>query len=114
MKAHMASVMVALLCGCAAAHAQSVDQLEADIPFSFHAGMVTFPAGKYGFQLTEVAGTSTMEARSADGLYTALMEIRNSKAVPRLRRRISYSLERMATMCSSTYLPAASSMDRLL
>ena len=42
--------------------------------------MVTFPAGKYGFQLTEVAGTSTMEARSADGLYTALMEIRNVKA----------------------------------
>ncbi|SEB39727.1 hypothetical protein [Terriglobus roseus] len=95
MKAYLASLAVAVLVSCGgvlSAHAQSVDQIEADIPFPFHAGMVTFPAGKYGFQVTEVAGTSTMEARSEDGLYMALMEIRNVKAdVPVAKSRLVFT-----------------------
>jgi hypothetical protein len=82
LKIYLASLVVALGCllAGASAYAQQVDQIEADIPFPFHAGIAKFPAGKYTFHVTEIAEISTMEVQSADGQSSALLEIRNVQA----------------------------------
>lgn len=82
MKTYLASFVVVLGCLLAGspAYAQQVDQIEADIPFPFHAGVAKFPAGKYTFHVTEISEISTMEVQSADGRASALLEIRNVQA----------------------------------
>jgi hypothetical protein len=82
LKNYLASFVVALVCLLAGtpAYAQKIDQIEADIPFAFHAGIAKFPEGKYTFHITETSEISTMEVKSADGQSSALVEIRNVQA----------------------------------
>jgi hypothetical protein len=79
---YLASFLVALVCLLAGtpAYAQKIEQIEADIPFAFHAGIAKFPEGKYTFHITETSEISTMEVKSADGQSSALVEIRNVQA----------------------------------
>jgi hypothetical protein len=82
LKNYLASFVVALVCLLAGtpAYAQKIDQIEADIPFAFHAGIAKFPEGKYTFHITETSEISTMEVKSVDGQSSALVEIRNVQA----------------------------------
>jgi hypothetical protein len=49
------------------AHAQIVGNLEANIPFQFHAGDAKLPAGKYFIHALNNSDLSMMEITSADG-----------------------------------------------
>ena len=82
MKIYLASFLVTLACLLAStpAYAHEIDQIEADVPFAFHAGNAEFPKGKYTFHITESSGICTMEVRSADGQTFALIQIRNVQA----------------------------------
>jgi hypothetical protein len=57
------------------AQAQIVGDLEADIPFQFHAGDTKFPAGKYSVHLLDDADQGIMEIASADGSISALFQV---------------------------------------
>jgi hypothetical protein len=62
------------------ARAQIIGQIEADIPFPFHAGLAKFPAGKYVIHMEENSDLSMMEIQSADGKSSALFEVRDARA----------------------------------
>jgi hypothetical protein len=64
----------------AQAHAQIVGDLEADIPFPFHAGNAKFPAGKYIIHTLDTSDLSDMEITSADGSTSALFQVRAAQA----------------------------------
>ena len=44
---HLLSIVAFALAAGISAHAQIIGQIEANIPFQFHAGSAKFPAGKY-------------------------------------------------------------------
>lgn len=77
--AHLIVVSALLLTG-GIAHAQIIGQIEADIPFPFHAGAAKFPAGKYTIRVDDGSDPSTMEIQSADGKSSALFEVRSAQA----------------------------------
>jgi hypothetical protein len=77
--AHLIVVSVLLLTS-GIAHAQIVGQIEADIPFPFHAGAAKFPAGKYTIRVDNGSDLKTMEIQSADGRSSALFEVRSAQA----------------------------------
>jgi len=56
--------------------AQIVDELEADIPFQFHAGNAKLPAGKYIIRALDNTDLGAMEISTADGSAAALLEVR--------------------------------------
>jgi hypothetical protein len=56
--------------------AQIVDELEADIPFQFHAGNAKLPAGKYIIRVLDNTDLGAMEISTADGSAAALLEVR--------------------------------------
>ena len=60
------------------AHAQIIGELEANIPFQFHAGNAKFPAGKYLIHVLDNTDLTVMEIRSADGSTSALFEVQES------------------------------------
>jgi hypothetical protein len=62
------------------AHAQIVGNLEADIPFQFHAGDAKLPAGKYFIHALNNSDLSMMEITSADGSTSAIFEVHNTEA----------------------------------
>jgi hypothetical protein len=62
------------------AQAQIVDQLNAHIPFQFHAGTAKFPAGKYIFQLLDNPDLTVMEIGSVNGSTSTLFEVRDTQA----------------------------------
>jgi hypothetical protein len=64
----------------AQAHAQIVGDLEADVPFQFHAGNAKFPAGKYIIHTLDTSDLNEMEISSADGSHSALFEVRSTQA----------------------------------
>jgi hypothetical protein len=62
------------------AHAQVIGDLEANIPFQFHAGDAKLPAGKYVIHVLDNSDLSVMEISSADGSASALFEVRQTEA----------------------------------
>src|SRR6266404_9572065 len=62
------------------ARAQIIGDLDADIPFQFHAGNAKFPAGKYRIHVLEDADLTVMEIASADGSTSALFQVQESDA----------------------------------
>lgn len=62
------------------AQAQIVGELEADIPFQFHAGNAKLPAGKYIIRMLDNTHLGVMEISTADGSAAALLEVRPTQA----------------------------------
>ncbi len=62
------------------AQAQIVGNLEADIPFQFHAGNVKLPAGKYTIHILENTDLTVMEITSVDNSTSALFEVGRTQA----------------------------------
>ncbi len=62
------------------AYAQILGNLEANIPFQFHAGNVKLPAGKYLIHLLDSADPGVMEITNADGSTAALSEVQQAQA----------------------------------
>ena len=68
-------VLTAILAiGGSKAHAQVIGELKASIPFEFHAGGVTLPAGNYTISVPEGFESNVMEIRSADNHSSVLIE----------------------------------------
>lgn len=61
------------------AEAQIDRELEANIPFEFHAGSAKLPPGKYSIQWLEDANLTMMQIRSADRSVSALFEVRTTE-----------------------------------
>jgi len=61
------------------AQAQITGDLEADIPFQFHAGNTKVPPGKYTIHVVDNSALTTMEISSADGSSSALFEVRDAQ-----------------------------------
>ncbi len=62
------------------ARAQIVGELDATIPFQFHAGNAKFPAGKYIIRPIDNSDLTFMEISSEDGSISALFEVRDAEA----------------------------------
>jgi hypothetical protein len=62
------------------AQAQIVGNLEADIPFQFHAGNTELPPGKYIIHVLDNSDLTIMEISSADGKMSALFDVRDAEA----------------------------------
>lgn len=74
-------IVLSLLLSGGIAQAQIVGQLDANIPFAFHAGLARFPAGKYIIRTQEGSDFSAMEIQSADGEHSALFDVRAAQSV---------------------------------
>ena len=61
------------------AQGQIIGQLEADIPFTFHAGGAKLPPGKYVVHVLDNTDLGLMEIQSADGRTSALFEVREAQ-----------------------------------
>src|SRR5580692_117492 len=61
------------------AQGQIIGQLEADIPFTFHAGGTKLPPGKYVIHVLGGSDLTVMEIQSADGRTSALFEVREAQ-----------------------------------
>jgi len=70
---------VALGMSTISAQAQIIGQLEADIPFTFHAGGSKLPPGKYVIHVLDNTDLSLMEIESADGRTAALFQVREAQ-----------------------------------
>jgi hypothetical protein len=70
---------VALGMSTISAQGQIIGQLEADIPFTFHAGGAKLPPGKYTIHVLDNTDLGTMEIQSADGRTAAMFEIREAQ-----------------------------------
>jgi hypothetical protein len=64
----------------AKANAQIVGDIEATIPFQFHAGNTKFPAGEYRIHVMDNTDLSVMEITSMDGTVSALFQVRDTDA----------------------------------
>jgi len=62
------------------ARAQVIGNLEADIPFQFHAGNTELPPGKYIIHVLDNSDLTIMEISSADGKVSALFDVRDAEA----------------------------------
>jgi len=62
------------------AQAQIIGNLEADIPFQFHAGNTELPPGKYVIHILDNSDLTIMEISSADGKMSALFDVREAEA----------------------------------
>jgi hypothetical protein len=62
------------------AHAQIIGEIEADIPFQFHAGDAKLPAGKYIIRTVDNTDLTIMEIISEDNSVSALFEVRDAEA----------------------------------
>jgi hypothetical protein len=70
---------VALGMSTISAQGQIIGQLEANIPFTFHAGGAKLPPGKYTIHVLENSDLGLMEIQSADGRTAALFQVRESQ-----------------------------------
>jgi hypothetical protein len=77
---HLLTIVAIALAAGIGAQAQIIGQIEANIPFQFHAGGAKFPAGKYVLRVEEGSDLGTMEIQSYDGHSSALFEIRDAQA----------------------------------
>jgi len=62
------------------AQAQIVGEIEANIPFQFHAGNVRLPAGRYFVHVLDNTDLTVMEITSADGSTSALFDVQGTQA----------------------------------
>ena len=62
------------------AQAQIVGEIEANIPFQFHAGNVRLPAGRYFIHVLDNTDLTVMEITSADGSTSALFDVQGTQA----------------------------------
>jgi hypothetical protein len=62
------------------AHAQVVGDLEANIPFQFHAGDAKLPPGKYIIHPVDSSDLTIMGISSADGSTSAVFEVHDAEA----------------------------------
>jgi hypothetical protein len=62
------------------AHAQIIGDLEATVPFQFHAGNAKLPPGKYIIRTLDDSNLTVMEISSADGSTSALFEVHDAEA----------------------------------
>jgi len=62
------------------AQAQIVGEIEANIPFQFHAGNVRLPAGRYFIHALDNTDLTVMEITSADGSTSALFDVQGTQA----------------------------------
>ena len=67
-----------------------IGQIEANIPFQFHAGSAKFPASKYILRVEQGSDLGTMEIQSYDGHSSALFEIRDAQAPTSPTKRNSF------------------------
>jgi hypothetical protein len=61
------------------AHAQIIGDVEANIPFQFHAGNTKFPAGEYRIHVLDNTDLSVMEITSMDGSVSALFQVQEAE-----------------------------------
>jgi hypothetical protein len=61
------------------AHAQIIGDVEAKIPFQFHAGNTKFPAGEYRIHVLDNSDLSVMEISSMDGSVSALFQVQEAE-----------------------------------
>jgi len=61
------------------AQGQIIGQLEANIPFTFHAGGSKLPPGKYVIHVLDNTDLNLMEIESADGRTAALFQVREAQ-----------------------------------
>jgi hypothetical protein len=61
------------------AQGQIIGQLEADIPFTFHAGGAKLPPGKYTIHVLDNTDLGLMEIQSSDGRTAAMFEVREAQ-----------------------------------
>lgn len=64
----------------ARAQAQIIGKLEADVPFQFHVGKTTLPAGRYTIHELEGSELTVMQISSADGKLSVLFDIESAQA----------------------------------
>jgi hypothetical protein len=62
------------------AQGQIIGQLEANIPFTFHAGGAKLPPGKYTIHVLDNSDLGLMEIQSADGRTAALFQVQEAQA----------------------------------
>jgi len=60
--------------------AQIIGNLAADVPFQFHVGNTTLPAGKYVIHQLEGSDLTMMEISTADGKQSALFSVESAEA----------------------------------
>ena len=60
--------------------AQIIGNLAADVPFQFHVGNTTLPAGKYVIHQLEGSDLTMMEISTADGKQSALFNVEPTEA----------------------------------
>jgi hypothetical protein len=70
---------VALGMSTISAQGQIIGQLEANIPFTFHAGGAKLPPGKYVIHVLDNSDLGAMEIQSADGRTSALFDVREAQ-----------------------------------
>jgi hypothetical protein len=70
---------VALGMSTIGAQGQIIGQLEANIPFTFHAGGAKLPPGKYVIHVLDNTDLGLMEIQSADGRSSALFSVREAQ-----------------------------------
>ena len=70
---------VALGMSTTSAQGQIIGQLEANIPFTFHAGGSKLPPGKYVIHVLDNTDLTIMEIESADGRTAALFQVREAQ-----------------------------------
>jgi hypothetical protein len=78
------ALIVALTMHPTKAQAQIIDRLEVNVPFEFHVGNSTLPAGKYVIHPLEDSDFTVLEIRSADGSNSAFFDVQSveAKVVP--------------------------------
>jgi hypothetical protein len=80
---HLLSSFIALLFALAIyptqAHAQIIGDVDANIPFQFHAGNTKFPAGEYRIHVLDNTDLSVMEITSMDGSVSALFQVQEAE-----------------------------------
>jgi hypothetical protein len=62
------------------ANAQIIGDVEAKIPFQFHAGNTKFPAGEYRIHVLDDSDLSVMEISSVDGSVSGIFQVRDAEA----------------------------------
>jgi hypothetical protein len=61
------------------AHAQIIDDLDANIPFQFCVGNTKLPAGEYRIQVVDNSDLTVMEISRVDGSASALFQVQDAE-----------------------------------
>jgi hypothetical protein len=81
---HFPSLLIAFVFGLMIypthANAQIIGDVEANIPFQFHAGNTKFPAGQYHIHVLDNTDLSIMEITSMDDSISAVFQVRDAES----------------------------------